>query len=252
MAARQTNLRAARRLPMKEPPRISPPPTGLDEVKGMSRRCFGHARTRCRDQRDAKQGAGVDVGSMLDRQLLVHCAPAQRSLMPFDVEHVRGHLSFSLLAGVMAQCSLIIRFGVYLTRQEIESRGTSRLSDLLRTKRGIAIVSARGHAALRFTRYADKSGQTWGNLGGGFTLPPPARTPGQPSQQESMATPLADCKPAVWLDGVNMLDMEIDDLLAMDVEAVELYETQTGLPLEFAPTSRDRFCGVVVIWTRTQ
>jgi hypothetical protein len=180
--------------------------------------------------------------------VVVELGPAPQVLAGVKVEATRGRSStFRGLIDRQRQA-----FGVYLTRQEIEARGTSRLSDLLRTKRGIAIVSARGHAALRFTRYADKSGQSWGNLGGGFALPPPARTPGQPVQQESMATPLADCKPAVWLDGVNMLDMEIDDLLAMDVEAVELYETQTGLPLEFVPTSRDRFCGVVVIWTRVQ
>jgi len=178
--------------------------------------------------------------------VVVELGPAPHVLAGVKVEATRGRSStFRGLVDRQRQ-----GFGVYLTRQEIESRGTSRLSDLLRTKRGIAIVSARGHAALRFTRYADKSGQSWGNLGGGFMLPPAARTPGQSAQQESMATSLADCKPAVWLDGVNMLDMEIDDLLAMDVEAVELYETQTGLPLEFVPTSRDRFCGVVVIWTR--
>src|SRR4029453_19313214 len=95
-----------------------------------------------------------------------------------------------------------------LTRQEIEARSTSRLSDLLRTKRGINVVTIRGQAALRFTRYTDRSGKVWANLGGGFAVSEPTRVPGQETQQQAMAAPLADCKPAVWLAGVNMLHME--------------------------------------------
>jgi hypothetical protein len=143
--------------------------------------------------------------------------------------------------------------GVFVTRSEIETRNTTRLSDVLRDKRGVLIVTIRGHAALRFTRYMDRAGVVAANLGGGFSAAPaPQRLPGAAASAPASAMNelIQACTPAIWLDGVNAAGMEIDDLLALDVEAVELYDSDAGLPAEFSSTGRNTPCGTVVIWTR--
>ncbi len=180
--------------------------------------------------------------------LVVELGPAPRVLAGVKIEAPRGRsMTYRGIAERQAQ-----GLGVFLTRQEIEARSTSRLSDLLRSKRGILMVTKHGHAALRFSRFTARAGVSLGNLGGGFTLPQTTRVPGAPEKEpEGAVLPFDDCTPALWLDGVNMLDMEIDDLLAMDVEAIELYDSEAGLPAELtANAGRGRFCGAVVIWTR--
>jgi hypothetical protein len=59
----------------------------------------------------------------------------------------------------------------------------------------------------------------------------------------------ANCTPAMFLDGVETRDLEVDDVTTADVEAIEVYTGSSGVPSELA--SRTNFgCGVVAIWTR--
>jgi len=44
--------------------------------------------------------------------------------------------------------------------------------------------------------------------------------------------------------------MEVDDLLATDIEAVEVYEAMGSVPFEFAPHGAGISCGTIAIWTR--
>ena len=107
--------------------------------------------------------------------------------------------------------------GVFVTREQIASRNTMRPSDVVRTARGVKLVRLRnGVYGVRFVLYANKS----------------------PS-----------CAPDIWLDGQRARGLELDDLTANDIEAMELYESWSTLPFEFSqgPTVP---CGTIVIWTR--
>jgi hypothetical protein len=60
----------------------------------------------------------------------------------------------------------------------------------------------------------------------------------------------AGCAPNLWIDGQLALDMEIDDVPAGDVEAIELYENWTSTPVQFSKASNNIPCGTIVLWTR--
>lgn len=55
------------------------------------------------------------------------------------------------------------------------------------------------------------------------------------------------CPPAVYLDGVYQAGMDVDDIPAEDLGAVELYKSMTDTPMEFMRSSST--CGAIVIWT---
>lgn len=109
--------------------------------------------------------------------------------------------------------------GVFITRAEIAARNTSRLSDVLQARRGINLVRlGPGRYGVRFVTYTGSRG--------------------------------ARCAPDVWLDGMRARGMEIDDLLANTVEAMELYDSYATVPFEFSPGASSIPCGTIVIWTR--
>ncbi len=106
--------------------------------------------------------------------------------------------------------------GQFVTRAEIVERGAYRLSDVLRTKRGVVVV--RG-TRVRFSAY----------VGARSTL----------------------CQPDIWLDGARTHGMEVDELASNTVEAIELYPYFSTIPIEFQPVGANTTpCGTIVIWTR--
>ncbi|MBP6773654.1 MAG: hypothetical protein KA154_11700 [Gemmatimonadaceae bacterium] len=105
--------------------------------------------------------------------------------------------------------------GQFITRADIIERGSSRLSDMLRTKRGVNVVRGR----VRFAAYT----------GSRSTL----------------------CIPDVWLDGTRSIAMEIDELAPNTVEAMELYTNFSTVPIEFQRVGANTTpCGTIVVWTR--
>lgn len=105
--------------------------------------------------------------------------------------------------------------GTFITREEIVERGSSRLSDLLRTKRGVQVIRGK-------VRFASKTGARGGN-----------------------------CQPDIWLDGTRSRGMEVDEILPNTVEAMELYPNFSTIPVEFQPVGANTTpCGTIVIWTR--
>jgi hypothetical protein len=107
--------------------------------------------------------------------------------------------------------------GTYYTREDIEARHASRLSDVLRDAPGVRFVRARG-----------------GGSGVRFDTPASFRS---------------NCYPQYFVDGQRVANIEIDDLSARDIEGVELYSGPSSTPTQFqqgAITS----CGTVVIWSR--
>lgn len=103
--------------------------------------------------------------------------------------------------------------GVFVTREEIETRNTRKLSDVLRQKRGV--IMGKGSTGLRFTNYQSKN-----------------------------------CLPAIWLDGTPAQGMDLDAVTATDVAGVELYQSLSSTPAEFHRGNVQTTCGTIVIWTR--
>ena len=106
--------------------------------------------------------------------------------------------------------------GIFLTRQQIESKGTHQLSNILRGERGIEIMRGRnGRNVLRFAQWRSRP----------------------------------NCEPQIWLDGRHARNIEIDDLPASEIEGIELYDGPSSTPGEFirGPIIN---CGTIVIWTR--
>jgi hypothetical protein len=105
--------------------------------------------------------------------------------------------------------------GIFVTRQEILDRNTARLSDVLRLKRGVNVVGER----VRFV--------------------------------SSSAGTRAFCIPEVWIDGVRARGMEVSDIPATTVEAIELYSSFSSVPSAFMQSNATGpRCGTIVVWTR--
>jgi hypothetical protein len=110
--------------------------------------------------------------------------------------------------------------GIFLGRSDILARNPSRLSDLLRDKRGVRLVRlSNNYYGVRFAAYS----ATMRGRG---------------------------CTPSMWVDGQLAPGMEIDDLLPSDIQAIELYESFSTVPVEFTPRASTVPCGTIVIWTR--
>jgi Carboxypeptidase regulatory-like domain/TonB-dependent Receptor Plug Domain len=105
--------------------------------------------------------------------------------------------------------------GHFITRGQIEKRNPGLLSDMIRTIPGAVILPGEnGRAILRFARTA------------------------------------RGCPPQFFIDGIQALGFNIDDMPVSDVEAVELYAGASELPLEYNKINSTVNCGAVIIWTR--
>jgi hypothetical protein len=106
--------------------------------------------------------------------------------------------------------------GVFLTHEQIKSRGTEDLSNILRGERGIEVVRTRGgRQTVRFAQWRGKPG----------------------------------CEPQIWVDGQLARGAGIDDFPASSIEAIELYDGPSTTPGEFIRGPNIN-CGSIVLWTR--
>ncbi len=116
-----------------------------------------------------------------------------------------------------ARRSQLDGLGFFLTRADIVKREGMPLTSLLSQARGVVIQrTGDGRSVLRMSRSTQR---------------------------------LRPCAPHVWLDGVRVGGLEINDVPSRDVEAVELYPTAANAPSEFSSAAA-LGCGVVAIWTR--
>ena len=61
---------------------------------------------------------------------------------------------------------------------------------------------------------------------------------------------LRGCRPKVWMDGVPMRDIELDELTTpAQVAGLEVYASTAGIPAEYMDVE-PRPCGVILVWTR--
>lgn len=122
--------------------------------------------------------------------------------------------------------------GVFVDRREIERRRPTRITDLLRGRAGIRVVSMGfGAFDVRFL------------------------------QQVSFQYTPERCQPAVWIDGGLAREggslpargqrpvVPLSSLISPEqVEAIEVYDGTAGVPREYAGANAP--CGVILIWTR--
>jgi hypothetical protein len=107
-------------------------------------------------------------------------------------------------------------FGKFVTRRDIDSRGASRTTDLLRGLPGVTLTPLR--------------------RGSGYAL--------------LMRGAGGNCLPAIWVDGLYVSTFpgsNVDDLLPPNVlQGVEVYTSIASAPTQY----RTGTCGVVLFWTR--
>jgi hypothetical protein len=111
-------------------------------------------------------------------------------------------------------------FGHFITREQIEKRNPTNLSDMMRMIPGARLIPNHvgSTANLRFSR--------------------------------ALTAPGRDCPPQYYVDGVKTWGLNIDDIIPRDVEGIEIYPGPAGLPPQFNTKEGTTICGVVVIWTR--
>lgn len=109
-------------------------------------------------------------------------------------------------------------FGYFLTRDDFEARHPTNVSDMMRMVPGAQLLPVRGggRAVVRFVR----------SMGG------------------------RDCPPQIYVDGIMVKGMEIDELVPQDIEAMEIYQGVSVIPPQFNNRWGTSSCGVVVVWTR--
>jgi hypothetical protein len=57
------------------------------------------------------------------------------------------------------------------------------------------------------------------------------------------------CNPLIWVDGQQAPGLEIDDILASDIHAIEVYRGPSTTPAQFVMNGSAP-CGTIVVWTR--
>ena len=146
--------------------------------------------------------------------VLVTLAQIAHELPELTVQEYHDSLSHAVLAGFWERRSR--GFGKFVTRGDIEERGTSEFVELMRSVPGVSIQNYRGRRDIRFR----------GAVGSMFR----------------------DCRPQYWVDGVPLEGGSAEEFSPDNVEAVELYASPATTPPQFS--TRDRTCGTVVVWTR--
>lgn len=108
--------------------------------------------------------------------------------------------------------------GMFVTREDLEARNTTQLSNVLRALPGIQIARSPlgSRTVLRFVANSNYR---------------------------------RDCEPQYWLDGRRVPTLQIDDISTREIEGVELYAGPASTPIQFAQDAASN-CGTVVIWTR--
>ena len=177
-------------------------PAGARDVEV---RRLGFAPKRTTIARSAGSADSVDV--ILRAMVL--------ELPGMTVQEQHDSLSHKVLADFWARRSR--GFGKFVTRDEIERKGSNRFVDIVRSVSGVSIQNSRGRPDIRFR-------------GAG---------PG------SM---FRDCPPQYWMDGIPLQNGSADEFTPDNVEAIELYAGPATTPPQF--NTRNQTCGTVVVWTR--
>jgi hypothetical protein len=167
----------------------------------------------------AERQQAVQVIGGRAQEITVRVATRPVELAPLVVS-VKPRQWFSDMAGLQER--MAIGNGFFIMRDELDLSPSRQLGEVLR-----AVPGAR----------VRRSG---GALSGQYTI-----------QLRGAANMLNQaCPPVVWVDGIkwNQSQTAFSDLLAWEMEAVEVYRGAAQVPGEFS--GGDARCGVVVVWTR--
>jgi hypothetical protein len=104
--------------------------------------------------------------------------------------------------------------GHFITPEEIARRRPRYTSDMLRSVPGLAVGATRGgRATVTVTRE------------------------------------LIPCEPVVFIDGLYVPAMPVDDIIANDLGAIEVYLGPSQVPVQYASLA-PAACGAILVWTR--
>jgi hypothetical protein len=116
--------------------------------------------------------------------------------------------------------------GIFLTRADIEKRHVMRTSNLFLGLLGVRIVDSSGVRLLASAR---------------------GKSP------NFRRGDLAPCYFNVGVDGVvTPFGRSVDDIPIHEIDAIEVYAGAASMPRELMATRPDGWCGLVMIWTRSQ
>lgn len=124
--------------------------------------------------------------------------------------------------------------GTFLTREDIERKGSTEALDLLRSVPGIEMSARNGMAPLiRFARCTSTKSSPFGSIG----------------KMEPMSGGVETGGPLqLFMDGSRVGDplSTLAELHAGDIEAIEIYRGVAELPIE----ARGSGCAAIFVWTR--
>ena len=104
-------------------------------------------------------------------------------------------------------------FGRFIEQTEIERKGPVFISELFRTVAGASV---------------------------------------RPSGRFGNIVRLRGCQPMIWVDGIHVLDAEIDDVVnPTDIAGMEIYNSWSTLPSEYMDR-QGAGCGAIVVWTKSR
>ena len=112
--------------------------------------------------------------------------------------------------------------GTFITPKEITERNASNASEIFRQVPSLRFVQVPGGYGIRFP----------------VVLSIDIRGSGE-------------CIPVIWVDGQRALGLEIDEIGAQDILAVEIYRGAASVPSRFTTNGKTQ-CGAIIVWTRRQ
>ena len=161
--------------------------------------------------------APMDTTLTLARSSRVTFLMKPTSLAIGEVEVEADRFNAARLARVGFYSRQESRAGTFLTPEDIEKRGASLFSDLLRSVPGLRIETSFGRTTLTSTRRRD-------------------------------------CSPSIYFDGTHArgLAEQLETVPLDGVLAVEIYRGPSEVPAEFAATVTGAECGAILVWTRAR
>jgi carboxypeptidase family protein len=108
--------------------------------------------------------------------------------------------------------------GTFIMRDQIVAGNTSYPSDAFRMIAGIRLVRTSSGTGVRFVS-----------------------TVGTGRRNDV-------CAPMIWVDGQRVPGMELDELRAQDIRAIEIYRGASTIPQQFMANGQTQ-CGAIVVWT---
>ncbi len=128
--------------------------------------------------------------------------------------------------------------GWFIDAGEIGRLSPSRVSDLLRGRRGIALEDAGGGPRVVSAR------------AGRPRVTPNSATTAENAPRVQSGT--ETCPLRIGVDGILMADQfRIDEVAVATLTAIEVYPSASAMPMEFTAVGTSKICGLVMLWTQS-